>query len=396
MLARWKVLTAMAGAASFSAEELARRSGVNSSTVRTVLRRDAAWLEPVGSSRTQTLGAPEKRQRVKPELVESLRAKIREAQLVLSGNSFEGVVDSMASQQSVRTFMAAAMEALGAAGSGVAEETKELLRKEALDNLRLAELELNSQTGKTSITKSHLHDDLEKARLRVLATAADVGVGASLSLAASAPEKVEASTTNQDDTIPEYKIRETVKIAKELVYTTSSIGNKTKFGVKTRHHDRSGGLQLSQFSLQLREKQKVKRVYGVLERQFRRYFAEAERRTGNTGENLLFLLESRLDNVVYRMGFGSTRAEARQMVSHKAVLVNGQVVNVASYLVKAGDVVAIREKGKGQLRVKDAMNLAQRAGIADFKAFKIMRIAREPSSAEATSDDDDLLFGDAV
>ena len=96
--------------------------------------------------------------------------------------------------------------------------------------------------------------------------------------------------------------------------------------------------------MQLREKQKIRRIYGVLERQFRRYFAEADRRKGSTGELLLQLLESRLDNVVYRMGFGSTRAEARQLVSHKAIIVNGQVVNIPSFQVKAGDVVAVREK----------------------------------------------------
>jgi small subunit ribosomal protein S4 len=104
-------------------------------------------------------------------------------------------------------------------------------------------------------------------------------------------------------------------------------------------------------------------MYGILERQFRRYFAEAERRKGNTGANLLTLLESRLDNVVYRMGFGSTRAEARQLVSHKAITVNGQVVNISSYLVKAGDVVAVREKSKKQLRIIDALKLAESIGL---------------------------------
>ena len=104
-------------------------------------------------------------------------------------------------------------------------------------------------------------------------------------------------------------------------------------------------------------------MYGVLERQFRRYFAEAERRKGNTGVNLLALLESRLDNVVYRMGFGSTRAEVRQLVSHKAITVNGQVVNIPSYSVKAGDTLALREKSKNQLRVQDALKLAQSVGM---------------------------------
>jgi small subunit ribosomal protein S4 len=139
-----------------------------------------------------------------------------------------------------------------------------------------------------------------------------------------------------------------------------SIGDKAKFDSKPGQHGRTSGSRTSDFGLQLREKQKVKRMYGVLERQFRRYFAEAERRKGNTGANLLALLESRLDNVVYRMGFGSTRAEARQLVSHKAVTVNGQVVNIPSYSVKAGDTVAVREKAKKQLRVQDALKLAQR------------------------------------
>ena len=141
------------------------------------------------------------------------------------------------------------------------------------------------------------------------------------------------------------------------------IGDKVKFDSKPGQHGRTSGSRTSDFGLQLREKQKVKRMYGVLERQFRRYFAEAERRRGNTGANLLSLLESRLDNVVYRMGFGSTRAEARQLVSHKAITVNGGVVNIASYLVKAGDVVAVREKSKKQLRITEAVKLAESVGM---------------------------------
>ncbi|MDI3325188.1 30S ribosomal protein S4 [Pontibacterium granulatum] len=122
--------------------------------------------------------------------------------------------------------------------------------------------------------------------------------------------------------------------------------------------------RLSDYGLQLREKQKVRRMYGVLERQFRGYYKEAARRKGATGENLLQLLEGRLDNVVYRMGFGATRAEARQVVSHRSITVNGQVVNVASYQVQAGDVVAVREKAKAQLRIKNALDLAaQRAPV---------------------------------
>ncbi len=109
-------------------------------------------------------------------------------------------------------------------------------------------------------------------------------------------------------------------------------------------------------------------MYGVLERQFRRYFAEAERRKGSTGVNLLQLLESRLDNVVYRMGFGSTRAEARQLVSHKGIVVNGEVVNIASYMVKAGDTVAVREKAKKQLRVTESFKLAESIGLPAWVA----------------------------
>ena len=145
-----------------------------------------------------------------------------------------------------------------------------------------------------------------------------------------------------------------------------SISDKSKFESKPGQHGRTSGSRTSDFGLQLREKQKVKRMYGVLERQFRRYFAEAERRRGNTGANLLMLLESRLDNVVYRMGFGSTRAEARQLVSHKGITVNGEVVNISSYLVKAGDTIAVREKSKKQLRVTDSVKLAESIGLPEW------------------------------
>jgi small subunit ribosomal protein S4 len=104
-------------------------------------------------------------------------------------------------------------------------------------------------------------------------------------------------------------------------------------------------------------------MYGILERQFRKYFEEADRRRGNTGANLLFILESRLDNVVYRMGFGSTRAEARQLVSHKAITVNGNPVNIPSYLVKTGDMIAVRDKSKKQNRIVEALQLAQQVGL---------------------------------
>jgi small subunit ribosomal protein S4 len=142
-----------------------------------------------------------------------------------------------------------------------------------------------------------------------------------------------------------------------------SIADKSKFDTKPGQHGRTSGQRTSDFGLQLREKQKVKRMYGVLERQFRRYFAQADQQRGNTGANLLSILESRLDNVVYRMGFGSTRAEARQLVSRKAITVNGQSVNIPSYLVKAGDVVAVREKSKKQGRILEAMELAKQVGL---------------------------------
>jgi small subunit ribosomal protein S4 len=128
------------------------------------------------------------------------------------------------------------------------------------------------------------------------------------------------------------------------------------------HGQRRG--RLSDYGVQLREKQKVRRLYGVLEKQFRGYYKEAARRKGATGENLLQLLEGRLDNVVYRMGFGSTRAEARQLVSHKSILVNGKTLNIPSYQVKAGDVVAVREKAKNQLRIQNSLGIAaQRADV---------------------------------
>jgi len=144
------------------------------------------------------------------------------------------------------------------------------------------------------------------------------------------------------------------------------IGDKVKFDSKPGQHGRTSGSRTSDYGLQLREKQKVKRMYGVLEKQFRRYFAEAERRKGNTGANLLTLLESRLDNVVYRMGFGSTRSEARQLVSHKALTVNGNVVNIASYQVKTGDVIAVREKAKKQTRIVEALSLADQVGFPSW------------------------------
>src|SRR5690606_34301435 len=133
-----------------------------------------------------------------------------------------------------------------------------------------------------------------------------------------------------------------------------SLDSKCKLESRPGQHGRTSGARTSDFGLQLREKQKLKRMYGVLEKQFRKYYVEADRRRGNTGETLIQLLESRLDNVVYRMGFGSTRAEARQLVNHRAIEVNGHTADIASMLIKAGDVVAVREKAKSQGRIKES------------------------------------------
>jgi small subunit ribosomal protein S4 len=124
--------------------------------------------------------------------------------------------------------------------------------------------------------------------------------------------------------------------------------------------------RLSDYGLQLREKQKLRRMYGVLERQFRRYYKEAARRTGATGQTLLQILECRLDNVVYRMGFAVTRAEARQLVSHKAIEVNGKIVNIPSYQVKAEDVISVREASKKQLRIVSALQVAKQVGLPEW------------------------------
>jgi len=133
----------------------------------------------------------------------------------------------------------------------------------------------------------------------------------------------------------------------------------------------------SDYAIQLREKQKVRRMYGVLEKQFRNYYKSAASQKGSTGENLLSMLEQRLDNVVYRMGFGSTRAEARQLVSHKSILVDGKLVNIPSYQVQPNQTITVREKAKKQARIADAMELAQQRGMpgwieVDAKKFEGM------------------------
>ncbi|MEH6559675.1 MAG: 30S ribosomal protein S4 [Oceanicoccus sp.] len=154
--------------------------------------------------------------------------------------------------------------------------------------------------------------------------------------------------------------------------------------------------RLSDYGVQLREKQKVRRIYGVLEKQFRNYYKEAARLKGATGENLLQLLEGRLDNVVYRMGFGSTRAEARQLVAHKSILVNEKVVNIASYQVKAGDKVSVREKAKAQLRVKQAIELAAQRGDAEWIEVNVSNMEgtykAKPDRADLSSEINESLI----
>ena len=145
----------------------------------------------------------------------------------------------------------------------------------------------------------------------------------------------------------------------ELKSAARGLESKCKLNQAPGQHGASRRQRLSDYALQLREKQKVRRIYGVLERQFRNYYKLAAKQKGATGENLLRLLESRLDNVVYRMGFAVTRAQARQLVSHKAISVNGETVNIPSYRVQPEDVVAIRDKAKEQLRIKEALTLSQ-------------------------------------
>lgn len=144
--------------------------------------------------------------------------------------------------------------------------------------------------------------------------------------------------------------------------------------------------RLSDYGVQLREKQKIRRLYGVLEKQFRNYYKSAARQKGATGENLMVLLERRLDNVVYRMGFASTRAEARQLVAHKGILVNDQVVNIPSYLIKAGDVVSIRQKAKSQGRVQAAIALSEQRASCDWLTVDLSSFKGTFTSIPSLSD----------
>ncbi len=173
------------------------------------------------------------------------------------------------------------------------------------------------------------------------------------------------------------------------------IDNKCKTETIPGQHGQRRG-RLSDYGVQLREKQKVRRTYGVLEKQFRGYYKEAARRKGATGENLLQLLECRLDNVVYRMGFGSTRAEARQLVSHKSISVNGELVNIPSFQINEGDVVAVRERARQQLRIKSAIELASQRTEVDWVLVDAGKMegqfSRVPERADLSPDINENLI----
>ena len=145
-----------------------------------------------------------------------------------------------------------------------------------------------------------------------------------------------------------------------------ALDSKCKLDTPPGQHGARRQRRMSDYALQLREKQKLRRIYGILERQFRNYYKRAAQKKGATGENLLKLLECRLDNVVYRMGFGATRAESRQLVSHRAISVNGRCVNIPSFQVKANDIITVRDKAKKQARIQDALTIAEQIGFPEW------------------------------
>lgn len=175
---------------------------------------------------------------------------------------------------------------------------------------------------------------------------------------------------------PKCRISRRVGVDLELKSGARPLESKCNMNSAPGQHGARRG-RLSDYGGQLREKQKLKRIYGVLERQFRNYYKKAAAQKGSTGENLLKLLEQRLDNVVYRMGYGSTRAEARQLVSHGSIEVNGQRVNIASYQVKAEDVVAVREKARKQLRIQSALEIAAQRGFVEWVEVDAAKMSGE-------------------
>ena len=172
-----------------------------------------------------------------------------------------------------------------------------------------------------------------------------------------------------------------------LTSRTRPLDSKCKLDTPPGQHGARRQRRMSDYALQLREKQKLRRIYGVLERQFRNYYKEAARQKGATGENLLRLLECRLDNVVYRMGFGATRAESRQLVSHKAIVVNGRCVNIPSYQVGISDVVSVRDKARKQQRIQDSLTLTEQYG---FPSWVDVDVSKMEGVFKALPDREDL------
>lgn len=174
-----------------------------------------------------------------------------------------------------------------------------------------------------------------------------------------------------------------------------SLEDKCRFGTLPGQSAQARRGRPTVYGTQLREKQKLRRIYGVLEKQFRAYYKEAARVKGSTGENLLTLLEQRLDNAVYRMGFAVTRAEARQLVSHKSIVVNGQITNIASYQVKAGDEIEIREKAKKQLRISAALEVNEQIGFPSWVSVDVAAkkgvFKSAPERSDLPSDIDESL-----
>lgn len=168
---------------------------------------------------------------------------------------------------------------------------------------------------------------------------------------------------------PKCKLSRREGIDLNLKSGVRSIEEKCRINIKPGQHGAKRA-RLSDYGIQLREKQKVRRIYGVLENQFRRYYFEAARRKGNTGSNLLQLLECRLDNIVYRIGLGATRAEARQLVSHKSILVNNKTCNIPSYSIKLGDIITVHDKAKNQLRIQNAIELSKQREAVSWVEFK--------------------------
>ena len=164
-----------------------------------------------------------------------------------------------------------------------------------------------------------------------------------------------------------------------------SLDSKCKIDKQPGQHGDKRG-RASNYGMQLREKQKLRRIYGILERQFRNYYKKASLIKGSTGENLLQLLECRLDNVAYRMGFGVTRAECRQLISHKAIEVNGELVNIPSYQVSPGDEITVREKAKKQLRIQDALNAAEQIGLPEWVEVDVKKMQGKFKSVPERND----------